>query len=151
MIIAQNKKAFHEYFVEEQYEAGLVLCGWEVKSVRAHRVQLKEAYVVVRGAELWLLGAHIAPLPTVSTHVVPDATRTRKLLLQEKQIRRLIGAIARRGYTLVPVNIHTSEKGGYVKLQIGLARGKKQYDKRAAEKDKDWQREQQRLIRHAMV
>ena len=145
MSIVQNKKAFHDYFVEERFEAGIVLEGWEVKAIRAGRVQLKEAYVIVSNGEVFLLGSHITPLLTASTHVQPDPTRTRKLLLNAVEINRLIGAVERAGYTMVPLNMHFVR--GRVKLEIGLAKGKKQHDKREAEKDKDWKREQQRLLR----
>ena len=145
MSIVDNRKAFHDYFIEEKYEAGLVLEGWEVKSIRAGRVQLKEAYVVVRNAAVWLIGCHISPLSTASTHVNPDPTRSRKLLLHGEQIKKLIGKVERAGYTLVPLDLHYSK--GRIKIEIGLGKGKKQYDKRAAEKDRDWQREKQRLMR----
>jgi SsrA-binding protein len=143
--IAQNKKAFHDYFVEERIEAGIALAGWEVKAIRAGRVQLKEAYVVVRGAEVYLIGSHVSPLPTASTHVQPDPTRSRKLLLHAEEIRRLIGKVEQRGYTLVPLDLHY--RNGRIKLEIGLARGKKQHDKRDAERERDWERERQRLLR----
>jgi SsrA-binding protein len=145
MSIVENKKAFHDYFVEERYEAGLVLEGWEVKAIRAGRVQLKEAYVVLKGAEPFVIGMHVSALPTASTHVNPDPTRSRKLLLGAEEIRKLIGKVEQRGYTLVPINLHY--KGGRVKLDIGLAKGKKQHDKRQVEKERDWQREQQQLLR----
>lgn len=145
MSIVQNKKAFHDYFVEERFEAGLVLTGWEVKAIRAGRVQLKEAYVIVKGEEVFLIGCHVSALESASTHVQPDPTRTRKLLLHGEEIRKLIGKVERAGYTLVPLDLHYSK--GRVKLEIGLARGKKQHDKREAIKDRDWQREQQRLLR----
>jgi len=145
MSIADNKKAFHDYFIEERYEAGLVLEGWEVKAIRAGRVQLKEAYVVLKQGEVWLLGCHISPLPTVSTHIKPDPVRTRKLLLHAEEIKRLIGKVERAGYTLVPLNLHYAK--GRIKAEIGLAKGKKQYDKRAAEKEREWQRDKQRLMR----
>ena len=145
MSIVENKKAFHDYFVEERFEAGLVLEGWEVKAIRAGRVQLKEAYVILKGAEPFVIGMHVSALPTASTHVNPDPTRSRKLLLNSEEIRKLVGKVEQRGYTLVPINLHY--KGGRVKLEIGLARGKKQHDKRAVEKERDWQREQQRLLR----
>jgi SsrA-binding protein len=147
MSIVQNKKAFHDYFIEERYEAGIALEGWEVKAIRDGRVQLKEAYVIVSGGELFLIGAHISPLPTASTHIQPDPTRTRKLLLKAGEISKLIGAVERAGYTLVPLDMHYAR--GRVKLEIGLAKGKRQHDKREAEKDRDWKREQQRLLRHA--
>ncbi|HKQ24354.1 MAG TPA: SsrA-binding protein SmpB [Burkholderiales bacterium] len=146
MSIVQNKKAFHDYFVEEKYEAGLALTGWEVKAIRAGGVQLKEAYVIVKNAEMFLIGCHISPLSTASTHVQADPTRTRKLLLHVEEIRKLIGKVERAGYTLVPLDLHYTR--GRVKLEIGLAKGKKQHDKREAEKEKDWKREQQRLLRH---
>src|SRR5215218_9688938 len=145
MSIVENKKAFHDYFIEERYEAGIVLEGWEAKAIRAGRVQIKEAYVVVNNGEIFLIGSHITPLATASTHVQPDATRTRKLLLNASEISKLIGEVERAGYTLVPLNMHYAR--GRVKLEIGLAKGKKQHDKREAEKDRDWKREQQRLMR----
>ena len=145
MSIADNKKAFHDYFIEEKFEAGLVLEGWEVKAIRAGRVQLKEAYVVVKNGEVYLIGCHISPLPTASTHIHPDPTRSRKLLLHASEISKLIGKTERAGFTLVPLNMHFAK--GRIKLDIGLAKGKKQHDKRAAEKDREWQREKQRLVR----
>ena len=145
MSIVQNKKAFHDYFIEERFEAGLVLEGWEVKAIRAGRAQLKEAYVVVKGAELFLIGAHISPLTSTSTHVHADPVRTRKLLFHSSEIAKLIGKVERAGYTLVPLDLHYTR--GRIKLSVGLAKGKKQHDKRAAMKDRDWQREQQRLLR----
>lgn len=145
MSIAQNKKAFHDYFVEERYEAGVALEGWEVKALRAGRAQLKEAYVILRNAEPYLIGAHVSPLPTASTHVKPDPTRTRKLLLHAEEIKKLIGKVERAGYTLVPLDLHYTR--GRVKLEIGLAKGKKQHDKRETEKEREWQREKQRLLR----
>jgi SsrA-binding protein len=145
MSIVDNKKAFHDYFIEERYEAGMVLEGWEVKAIRAGRANIKEAYVIMKGAEPHVIGMHISALPTASTHVKADPVRTRKLLLNAEEIRRLIGKIEQRGYTMVPLDLHYTK--GRVKLQIGLAKGKKQYDKREAEKDRDWQREQQRLLR----
>ena len=145
MSIVENKKAFHDYFIEQRFEAGMVLEGWEVKAIRAGRAQLKEAYVIVQGDALHLIGAHISPLPTASTHVHPDPTRTRTLLLHEEDIRKLIGSVERAGYTLIPINLHYTR--GRIKLEIGLAKGKKQHDKRADEKEKDWKREQQRLMR----
>ena len=145
MSIAQNKKAFHDYFIEERFEAGMALEGWEVKAIRAGHVQLKEAYVVVKGAEIYLIGCHVTPLTAASTHIQPDPTRTRKLLLHAEEIRKLIGKVERAGYTLVPLDLHYTR--GRVKLEVGLAKGKKQHDKREAEKDKDWKREQQRLMR----
>lgn len=145
MSIVQNKKAFHDYFIEQRHEAGIALEGWEAKAIRAGRAQIKEAYVIVKDAELYLVGCHITPLPTASAHVSPDPTRTRKLLLHAEEISRLIGSVERAGYTLVPLDLHYSR--GRVKLEIGLAKGKKQHDKRASEKDREWQREQQRLMR----
>jgi len=145
MSIVENRKAFHDYFIEERFEAGLVLEGWEVKAIREGRAQLKEAYVVVRSQEVFLIGAHISPLPTASTHIDPDPTRTRKLLLHQEEIRRLIGKVEQAGYTLVPINLHYTK--GRIKLEIGLAKGKKQHDKRASEKEKEWNREKQRLMR----
>jgi SsrA-binding protein len=145
MSIVDNKKAFHDYFIEERYEAGLVLEGWEVKSIRAGRANIKEAYVILKSEEPFVIGMHISPLPTASTHVHPDPTRSRKLLLNAEEIRKLIGKVEVRGYTLVPLDLHYTK--GRVKLEIGLAKGKKQYDKRETEKERDWQREQQRLLR----
>ncbi|HLB15387.1 MAG TPA: SsrA-binding protein SmpB [Burkholderiales bacterium] len=145
MSIVENRKAFHDFFVEERYEAGIALAGWEVKAIRAGRAQLKEAYVVLKDGEVFLVGAHVSPLVTASTHVQPDPTRTRKLLLRAEEIRRLIGKVDRAGYALVPLDLHYSK--GRIKLEIGLARGKKQYDKRAAEKEREWNREKQRLLR----
>lgn len=145
MSIVDNKKAFHDYFVEERFEAGIVLEGWEVKSIRAGRAQLKEAYVIVNSGEIFLFGAHISPLPTASTHVQPDPVRTRKLLLNASEINKLIGKVERAGYTLMPLNLHFSK--GRVKCEIGLAKGKKQYDKRDTEKERDWQREQQKIMK----
>lgn len=145
MSIVQNRKASHDYFIEERYEAGMVLEGWEVKAIRAGQAQLKEGYVVVRNGEIYLIGSHITPLKTASTHVQPDPVRTRKLLLHAEEIRKLIGKVERAGYTLVPLDLHYVR--GRVKLEIGLAKGKKQHDKRDAEREKDWKREQQRLIR----
>ena len=145
MSIVANKKAYHDYFVEEKFEAGLALEGWEVKAIRAGRAQLKEAYVVVKNGEIVLLGAHVTPLLTASTHIRPDPTRTRKLLLNRAEINRLIGKVERAGYTLMPLDLHFNR--GRIKLEIGLAKGKKQYDKREAEKMRDWNREKQRLLR----
>ncbi|WP_423681687.1 MULTISPECIES: SsrA-binding protein SmpB [unclassified Undibacterium] len=145
MSIADNKKAFHDYFIEEQFEAGVVLQGWEVKAIRAGRLQLKEAYVIVRNGEIFLFGAHIGALPTASTHIHPDSVRTRKLLLNKAEISKLIGKVERSGYTMVPLNMHFSN--GKIKCQIGLAKGKKQHDKRESEKEKDWQREQQKIMK----
>jgi len=146
MSIVENRKAFHDYFIEERFEAGLALEGWEVKAIRAGRAQLKEAYVVVKNGEIMLIGAHITPLTTASTHVRADPTRTRKLLLHRAEINRLVGQVERAGYTLTPLNLHYSK--GRVKLEVGLAKGKKQYDKRATIKEREWSREQQRLLRN---
>ncbi|WP_434112268.1 SsrA-binding protein SmpB [Methylocaldum sp. GT1TLB] len=143
--IALNRQATHEYFIEERYEAGLVLQGWEVKSLRAGRAQLKESYVTLKNGEAWLLGAHISPLASASTHVTPDPIRTRKLLLHRRELSKLIGHVERKGYTLIPLALYW--KSGRAKLEIGLARGKKQHDKRAAEKERDWQREKQRVLK----
>ena len=145
MSIVQNKKAFHDYFIEDKYETGVVFEGWEVKSIRAGRVQLKEAYVTIRNGELYLIGCHISPLSTASTHIHPDPTRTRKLLLHAEEIKRLIGKVERAGYTLVPLDLHY--KTGRIKLEIGLAKGKKQHDKRDNEKQREWERDKQRLMR----
>jgi SsrA-binding protein len=145
MSIVQNRKALHEYFIEERFEAGIVLEGWEVKAIRAGRAQMKEGYVVVRNAELFLLGAHIPPLPDASTHVHPDPMRTRKLLMKGSEIGKLIGKVERAGYTLVPLDLHYTR--GRVKAEIGLAKGKKQYDKRAVEKEREWQRDKQRILK----
>jgi SsrA-binding protein len=145
MSIIDNKKAFHDYFIEERYEAGLVLEGWEVKAIRAGRANIKEAYVIMKGEAPYVIGMHISALPTASTHVNPDPTRSRKLLLNAEEIRKLIGKVEQRGYTLVPLDLHYSK--GRVKLAVGLAKGKKQHDKRDVEKDRDWQREQQRIMR----
>ncbi len=145
MSIVQNKKAFHDYFIEEKYETGMILEGWEVKAIRDGRVQLKEAYVIIRNEALYLIGCHISPLKTASTHINPDPTRTRKLLLHAEQIKRLIGKVERAGYTLVPLDMHF--KTGRIKLEIGLAKGKKQHDKRESEKEKEWERTKQRMLR----
>ena len=145
MSIADNKKAFHDYFIEEKFEAGLILEGWEVKAIRASRVQLKEAYVIVKHGAVYLIGCHISPLLTASTHIHPDPTRSRKLLLHASEISKLIGKTERAGFTLIPLNMHFSK--GRIKLDIGLAKGKKEHDKRATEKDREWQREKLRLVR----
>ncbi len=144
-LIAENRKARFDYFIEERYEAGIALQGWEVKALRAGRGQLKEAYVFVRGVEAFLFGAHISPLNSASSHVIADPVRTRKLLLHRSELSGLIGAVERRGYTLVPLELYW--KNGRAKLQVGLAKGKKQHDKRAVEKDRDWQRDKARLLR----
>jgi SsrA-binding protein len=145
MSIVQNKKAFHDYFIEEKYEAGIALEGWEVKAIRAGRAQIKESYVIVQKGELFLLGAHISPLPTASTHVHPDPVRTRKLLLHGEEINRLIGKVERAGYTVVALDLHYTK--GRVKVEIGLAKGKKKHDIRETEKQREWEREKQRLMR----
>jgi SsrA-binding protein len=145
MSIATNKKAFHDYFIEEKFEAGVVLEGWEVKAIRAGKASIKEAYVIVRDGEVFLFGMHITPLLAASSHVRPDPLRTRKLLLHAKQISKLIGQVERAGYTLMPLDLHFQR--GRIKVDIGLAKGKKQYDKREAEKERDWQREKARLLR----
>ena len=145
MSIVANKKAFHDYFIEEKFEAGIVLQGWEVKAIRAGRANIKESYVVVRDGEVFVFGMHITPLLEASTHVNPDPTRTRKLLLHEKQISTLIGQVERAGYTLMPLDLHYQR--GRIKLEIGLAKGKKQHDKRESEKERDWDREKARLMR----
>jgi SsrA-binding protein len=141
----ENRKAFHDYFIEERYEAGVALEGWEVKAIRAGRAQIADADVMVKGGELFLIGAHVSPLPTVSTHFVPDPTRTRKLLMRGDEIRRLIGKVEQRGYSLIPLNLHYAK--GRIKLDVALARGKLKHDKRADVREKDWKREQQRLLR----
>jgi SsrA-binding protein len=145
MSITQNKKAFHDYTIEERFEAGLVLEGWEVKAIRANQAHLKEAYVIVRGGELWLLNAHITPLKTASTHISPEPARTRKLLMRADEIRKLIGKVERAGYALVPLDLHFVR--GRIKLTVGLAKGKRQFEKRSAESEKDWKREQNRLLK----
>ena len=145
MSITVNKKIFHDYFVEEKHEAGLALEGWEVKAIRAARVQIKEAYVVIKNGEIWLIGMHITPLISASTHISPDPTRTRKLLLKRREIDKLVGLVERDGYALLPIDLHYTK--GRVKLEVGLAKGKKQYDKRDDAKEKDWKREQDRLMK----
>ena len=145
MSIVDNRKAFHDYFIEERYEAGIALAGWEVKAIRAGRATIGEAYVMVRGGEIYLIGANISPLATASTHVQPDPIRTRKLLLRAEEIKRLIGKVEQRGYTLVPLNLHYSK--GRIKLEVGLGRGKLKHDKRAVEREREWNREKQRLLR----
>ena len=146
MSIVDNKKAFHDYFIEERFEAGLALQGWEVKAIRAGRVQLKEAYVILKSAEVWLIGCHISPLTTASTHVSTDPVRTRKLLLHAEEIKKLIGKVERAGYALVPLDLHYAK--GRIKLEIGLAKGKKEYDKRDTEKKRDWEKEKAQLMRN---
>ena len=146
--IAQNKKARFNYFIEERFEAGLALQGWEVKSLRAGKAQLTEAYVVLRDAEAWLLGAHVSPLGSASTHVAADPTRTRKLLLHRREIDRFTGLVERRGYALIPLELYW--KDGRAKLAVGLAKGKRKQDKRTAEKDRDWARSRERILKSAV-
>jgi len=145
-VIAVNRRARHDYFIEETYEAGLVLMGWEVKSLRDGRAQIAEAYVTLKDGEAYLFGAHMTPLVTASTHVRTDPVRTRKLLLHERELSQLIGKVERAGYTLVPLDLHWTR--GRAKVQVGLAKGKKQHDKRADIKDRDWQRQKERVMRH---
>ncbi|MBL8435024.1 MAG: SsrA-binding protein SmpB [Zoogloea sp.] len=145
MSIIDNRKAFHDYFIEDKYEAGLVLQGWEVKAIRAGRANIKESYVVIRSAEIFIVGMHITPLESASTHIHPDPTRTRKLLLHAEEIAKLIGKVERAGYALVPLDLHYTK--GRIKISVGLAKGKKQFDKRETEKERDWEREKARLIR----
>ncbi|HRX89289.1 MAG TPA: SsrA-binding protein SmpB [Steroidobacteraceae bacterium] len=144
-LIAENRKARYDYFIEERIEAGIALEGWEVKALRAGKAQITEAYVYLKNAEAFLFGAHIAPLKTTSTHVTADPIRTRKLLLKRSELARLVGSVERKGYTLVPLDLHWSH--GRAKLQLGLAKGKQQHDKRATEKDRDWQRDKARILR----
>jgi SsrA-binding protein len=144
-LIAENRRARFDYFIEERFEAGLALQGWEVKSLRAGKAQIAESYVFLRDGEAFLLGGHISPLNTASTHVTADPTRTRKLLLNRSELAHLVGAVERKGYTLVPLELYW--KTGRAKLQIGLAKGKKQHDKRATEKERDWEREKARALR----
>jgi SsrA-binding protein len=144
-LIAENRRARHDYFIEDRYEAGISLMGWEVKSMRAGKAQIAEGYVVIRGSEIWLIGAHIAPLSSASTHVITDPVRARKLLLNRAEIDKLIGAVERSGYTIVPLELYWN--AGRAKLRIGLAKGKKQHDKRASEKDRDWERDRARVMR----
>ena len=144
--IAKNKKAAYNYFIEERFEAGLALEGWEVKSLRAGKAQLSEAYVTLRDGEVWLFGAHVTPLSSASSHVDADPTRTRKLLMHRREIDRLTGLVERRGFTLVPLELYW--KQGRAKLAVGLARGKRKRDKRAAEKDRDWARDKARILKH---
>lgn len=146
-VIAQNKKAGHNFFIEERYEAGIALQGWEIKSLRAGKIQLVDSYILLKNAEAWLIGTQIPPLLSASTHVNPDPTRTRKLLMHRRELDKLVGAVQRDGYTVVPVKLYWQR--GRVKLEIGLAKGKKQHDKRATEKERDWSRSKQRLIRNA--
>lgn len=148
MSIIDNRKAFHDYFIEDRFEVGMVLEGWEVKSIRAGRVQIKESYVKVMKGEVFLLGCHISPLPTASTHIHPDPVRIRKLLLKQSEINKLIGKTEQRGYTLAALDLHYAK--GRVKATIALAKGKKLHDKRETEKDRDWQREKARLVRQKL-
>jgi SsrA-binding protein len=145
-LIAVNRRARHEYFIEDSYEAGLMLQGWEVKSLRAGRAQVTEAYVTLKNGEAWLIGAHITPLKQTCTHEIADSTRTRKLLMHERELSQLVGKVERAGYTLIPLDLHWTR--GRAKLQVGLAKGKKQHDKRATEKDRDWERQKGRVLRH---
>jgi SsrA-binding protein len=143
--IAENRKARHDYFIEEDFEAGLALEGWEVKSLRAGRANLTESYAILKGGEAWLVGAHISPLPSASTHIRTDPVRTRKLLLHRRELDKLIGSVERKGYTLVPLSLYWQR--GRTKLRVGLAKGKKQHDKRAADKDRDWKRQKERILK----
>ena len=144
--IAVNKKARHDYFIEDTYEAGLVLEGWEVKSLREKSIQVKESYILLKNGEAWLHGAHVTPLKTASTHIKPDPVRARKLLMHRNEIDRLIGAVERKGYTIVPVKLYW--KKGRAKVEVGLAKGKQQHDKRNTEKDRDWSRQKSRILKH---
>ena len=148
MTIVDNRKARHDYFIEDRFEAGLVLQGWEVKAIRARQVQLKESYIIARDGEIWVIGMHISPLANISTHITPNPTRTRKLLLHADEIKKLLGKVEQRGYTMVPLNLHY--RNNRIKLEFGLGKGKKHYDKRQTEKERDWKREQQRLIKGNM-
>ena len=148
MSITVNKKAFHDYFIEEKYEAGIVLEGWEVKAIRAGRMNIKESYVIIKGGEIFLIGMHITPLPTASTHIHPDPTRTRKLLLHAEEINKLIGKVERAGYALIPLDLHYVR--GRIKLDVGLAKGKKQHDKRADQQEKEGKREAQRAMKERL-
>jgi len=148
MSIVQNRKARHEYFIEEVFEAGLVLEGWEVKAIRAGHVQLAESYIIVRDGELWVIGMHITPLATTSTHIKPDPIRTRKLLLNRHEINKLIGQVEQRGYALIPLNLHF--RRGRIKMDVALGKGKKQHDKRDTQRERDWKREQQRLLKNVV-
>lgn len=145
--IAENRKARHNFFIEEDFEAGIALEGWEVKSLRAGRANLTESYAILKNGEAWLLGAHIAPLPSASTHVHADPVRSRKLLLHRRELDRLVGAVERKGYTLVPLSLYWQR--GRTKLKLGLAKGKKQHDKRATDKDRDWKRQKERILKHS--
>ena len=148
MSITVNKKAFHDYFIEEKYEAGLALGGWEVKAIRAGQMNIKESYVIIKGGEIFLIGMHITPLPTATTHIHPDPTRTRKLLLHAKEINKLIGKVERAGYALIPLDLHYVR--GRIKLDVGLAKGKKQHDKRADQQEKEGKREAQRAMKERL-
>ena len=145
-LIAENRRARFEYHIEETYETGLVLEGWEVKAIRAGQVQLTDGYVVIRAGELFMIGCRINALRSASTHVNPEADRTKKLLMSRADIRRLIGKVEQKGFTLVPLNLHW--KGRHVKVDVALAKGKAQHDKRETEKKRDWEREKGRLMRH---
>lgn len=145
MTIVDNRKARHDYFIEDRFEAGLVLQGWEVKAIRAGHVQLKESYIIARDGEIWVIGMHISPLANISTHITPNPTRTRKLLLHADEIKKLLGKVEQRGYTMVPLNLHY--RNNRIKLEFGLGKGKKHFDKRQTEKERDWKREQQRLLK----
>ena len=144
--IAVNKKARHDYFIEDTLEAGLALQGWEVKSLRAKSIQLKESYVLLKDGEAWLFGAHISPLPTASTHIDPDPTRSRKLLMHRRELDRLIGAVERKGYTILALKLYW--KKGRAKVEVGIAKGKQLHDKRTTQKDRDWAREKARILKH---
>ena len=144
--IAENRRARYDYHIEERHEAGLVLDGWEIKAIRAGQVQLTDGYVVITGGELYLIGCRINALRSASTHVNPEADRTKKLLMHKAEIRRLVGKVEQRGFTMVPLNLHY--KGGRVKLDLALAKGKAEHDKRNATKDREWEREKGRLMRH---
>ena len=146
-VIAVNRKARHDYFIENKLEAGMALEGWEVKSLRAGSAQITEAYVQIRNGEAWLIGAHFTPAKTTASYTQADPTRSRKLLVQRLELDRLVGAVERKGYALVPLDLHWSN--GKAKLEIGLAKGKKQHDKRAATKDRDWQRQKERILKHS--
>ena len=143
--IALNREARHEYFIEERFEVGMVLQGWEVKSLRANRLNLKDSYIIIKNGELWLLGAHISPLLTASTHINPDPTRTRKLLMHREQINRMIGSVERKGFTIVPLAMYW--KQGRAKVEIALVKGKQEHDKRATVKDREWQRDKARIMK----
>jgi SsrA-binding protein len=145
--IAENRKARFDYYIEEHYEAGIALQGWEVKSLRAGRAQLKEAYVFIKNGEAFLYGAHISALPTASTHFVPEPTRTRKLLLNRKELDDMANAVDRKGYTMVPLELYW--KKGNAKLRVGIAKGKQDHDKRDTAKDRDWQREKSRVLKQS--